>query len=191
MKFTPQTLLLGTALATGLLTTTSTALAAENKWDISKLDATKLPPASTQANLSFTNDIVPIFQASCFRCHNEVRARGGLRLDNLDAVLKGGKAGAVVVPGSSDKSLLILAVSQQDPATAMPPKFRGPPGGTPPQPNEGPGGGPPMAGGPGGPNVPPSAGLGGPAPGGIGPRPKALTPDQVALVRAWIDQGAK
>jgi hypothetical protein len=42
--------------------------------------------------------------------------------------------------------------------------------------------------GPGGP--PP----GGPGPGGqrnFGPPPKPLTAEQVGLVRAWIDQGAK
>ena len=51
-----------------------------------------------------------------------------------------------------------------------------------------PGGGFDGSGGPenrGGPNGP-----GGP-PGGFGPPAKALTPEQVGLVRAWIDQGAK
>jgi hypothetical protein len=185
-----------------LVAATGTAMAAGGKWDISKLDASKLPPDSTQTNLTFAKDIEPIFDASCTRCHGEDRSRGNLRLDNLDAVLKGGKAGQVVVAGSSDKSLLVLAISQLDAATAMPPKFRGPggPGGPPPSG----GGAPPMAGGPGGPDAggpPPPGGPGGPPPGGpggaggppggFGPRSKALTAEQVGLVRAWIDQGAK
>ena len=111
-----------------LVAATGTAMAAGGKWDISKLDASKLPPDSTQTNLTFAKDIEPIFDASCTRCHGEDRSRGNLRLDNLDAVLKGGKAGQVVVAGSSDKSLLVLAISQLDAATAMPPKFRGPGG---------------------------------------------------------------
>jgi hypothetical protein len=32
---------------------------------------------------------------------------------------------------------------------------------------------------------------GGPGPRPQGPPPKPLTPEQVGLVRAWIDQGAK
>jgi hypothetical protein len=54
----------------------------------------------------------------------------------------------------------------------------------------GPDGGPrpdgPPPGGPGG-----FGGPGGPGGGGFGPPPKPLTPEQVSLVRAWIDQGAK
>ncbi len=206
MKLKLQTLLLGVGIGVGLMAASGTAMAAGGKWDISKLDVSKLPPDATQTNLTFTNDIAPIFEASCTRCHGEDRSRGGLRLDSLDAVLKGGKAGVVVVAGSSDKSLLILAVSQQDPATSMPPKPRpggpgGPPGnGMPPSANNGSPGGPPPGppgspNGPGGPSVlpPPNVpgGAGGPPPGGFGPRPKVLTSDQVALVRAWIDQGAK
>ena len=189
MKLKLQSLLLGV----GLMAASGTAMAAGGKWDISKLDVSQLPPAAAQPNLTYTNDIAPIFEASCTRCHGEDRSRGGLRLDSLDAVLKGGKAGVVVVAGSSDKSLLILAVSQQDPATTMPPKPRGPGGPPPggPGANGSPGApGPGSPNGPGGPSVLPPPNVPG-GPGGHGPRPKALTADQVALVRAWIDQGAK
>ncbi|MGC9940307.1 MAG: c-type cytochrome domain-containing protein [Verrucomicrobiota bacterium] len=204
-------------LSIGLMAATGTAMAA-GKWDISKLDASKLPPDSTTNGLTFDKDIEPILDATCTRCHGEDRSKGNLRLDSLDAVLKGGKDGKVVVTGSSDKSLIVLAISQQDNATAMPPKFRGrpdgpggfggppPPGGGAPPPAGSPGGlggpppggpdaGGPPPGGPGGPppgepGGPPSGGPGGP-PGGFGHQPKALTPDQIGLIRAWIDQGAK
>jgi hypothetical protein len=93
-------------------------------------------------------------------------------------------------------------------APAMRPPGGGPDAGGPPP--GGPGGpeGPGGPGGPGGP--PPMAGPGGPPLGGepgspgtngpghfqdhmrpMGPPPKPLTADQVGLVRAWIDQGAK
>jgi len=45
--------------------------------------------------------------------------------------------------------------------------------------------------GPGGPGSGPGGGAGGPGGGGNGPAPKPLTKEQVSLVRAWIDQGAK
>ncbi|MEO6848345.1 MAG: c-type cytochrome domain-containing protein [Chthoniobacterales bacterium] len=107
------------------------------------VDLSKLPaPASTQG-LTFTKNIRPIFEASCFRCHGSERQKDRLRLDSLHAVLKGSKEGPVVVPGESAKSSLVIAVSQLDHDSAMPPRGR------------------------------------------------ALSKKQVALIRAWIDQGAK
>jgi len=175
------------------------------KWDIGRIDVTKLPPASDQKDLTFDKDILPLFKASCVRCHGEQKPRKDLRLDSLAAVLEGGSDGKVVVPGDSKKSLLLIAAARIDDRTAMPPKGGprrggggpGGPGGPPP--GGGPGndaggpGGPPPGGGAGG---PPPGGSGGPPPGGPagargGPPPKPLTADEVALVRAWIDQGAK
>jgi hypothetical protein len=56
-------------------------------------------------------------------------------------------------------------------------------------------GGPPQGGpgsaGPGNGGGSPGGGRGGPGAGGAMPAPKPLTPEQVGLVRAWIDQGAK
>ncbi|HWF18975.1 MAG TPA: c-type cytochrome domain-containing protein [Verrucomicrobiae bacterium] len=168
---------------------------ADDKWNISKLDASKLPPSASKTSITFEQDIKPMFEKSCVRCHGDNQQKGGFRVDSLVAVLKGGKAGKMIVPGDSTKSLLVLAVSQQDNGTAMPPKRKRPPGG--------PGGGPPDAssppggsgrgpGGPDGQGVPGGGPFGGtPGPGRGGPPAKALTTEQVALVRAWIDQGAK
>ena len=105
-----------------------------------ELDLSKLPPPADKKGLTYAKDIRPLFEASCFRCHGEERHRGDLRLDSLEAVLKGGEDGKVVIPGKSKESPLVLAVAQLDEETAMPPK-RG----------NGPGGGPGGRGGPGGP----------------------------------------
>jgi hypothetical protein len=168
-----------------------------------EVDLSKLPPPATQQGVTFSKDIQPLLQASCIRCHGSERPKAGLRLDSLEAALKGSKDGKVILPGNSKGSPLILAVSQLDEDKAMPPKFRprrGGPGGP-----GGPGG---FGGGPGGPGGPPPGGQGpdgphgGPPPGGpggpqggmrggFGPPPKPLTTEQVGLVRAWIDQGAK
>jgi hypothetical protein len=174
-------------------------------------DTSKLPAPAKKENVTYEKDIKPIFEQTCTRCHGADRQKGGLRLDSLEAVLKGGEDGKVVAPKDSSKSPLVIAVAQLDPDTAMPPK-RGPgPGG-----RRGPGG---QGGGPGGPGfgqgdrppgpppggAPPEGGPGpgGPGPGGFGgpggpggrgpggPPPKPLTTEQVALIRAWIDQGAK
>lgn len=142
-------------------------------------DLSKLPPASDKKNLTFAKDIKPLFQASCMRCHGDNRPKGGLSLGTLQSVLKGGKDGEVVIPGKSTDSPLLIAVAQLDDETAMPPK-KGPGGGG--RGRGGTGGG--GNGGPGGPGGPGGGGRGGPA-------PKPLTPEQVGIVRAWIDQGAK
>jgi hypothetical protein len=165
-----------------------------------EIDWSKLPPAATQANVNFANDIQPIFNNSCVRCHGAERAKAELRLDTLEGVMKGGEYGPVFKAGDSANSVIVKAVSQLDPEMAMPPnRFgrRGPGGpnapaggldGSYPPNMPPPGGGPGGFGGPGGPN--------GPGPDGqpshrFGPPPKPLTAEQVGLIRAWIDQGAK
>ncbi len=184
------------------------ALAQEkvNKWDITKVDVSKLPPAASDKGVTYEKDIEPILKASCVGCHGEQRPRANLRLDSKEAILKGGKDGEMIVSHDSSKSLLVAAAAQIDDKIAMPPKFKvGGPGGYPvdleaqavlaaradpfPWRTICPvAGHPPVAGGPGGP--PPG---GAPPPGGgSGRRPpaKPLTPEQVGLLRAWIDQGA-
>jgi len=173
------------------------------------IDWSQLPAASTQTGLTFTNDILPLFKASCVGCHGGDRPRAQLRLGTLEGVLKGTEKGPILTAGDGANSLLVKAVSQLDSETAMPPKPRG---------RRGPGGpgGPPGAGGPavqpggeagpGGPGANPGVNNGGPGSGAggpqgtngagmrgrnFGPPSKPLTAEQVGLVRAWIDQGAK
>jgi len=169
------------------------SLLAAERTDFSKLDLTKLPPAAEKKGVTYAKDIRPMLESSCLRCHGEERPKGDLQLGSLEGVLKGGKDGKIVVRGNSKKSLLVIAAAQLDDQTAMPPKRgpgRGGPGGF-----GGPGrpGGGPGSGNPPGPRAGGGGGLsGGPGgPGGFGPPPKALTAEQVGLVRAWIDQGAK
>jgi len=143
----------------GLAAITVSAVGAE-------IDASKLPPASTKTGLTYEHDIKPILQESCFRCHGEKQQKGKLRVDSLEALMKGGESGKIVVVGDGAKSSIVIAVSHLDPDLAMPPKQRA----RPPRPAAG-GTNAPAA------NQPPPA--------------KPLTPEQVGLVRAWIDQGAK
>jgi hypothetical protein len=149
-------------------------------WTAPAVDLSKLPPASARKDVTFEKDIKPLFEASCVKCHGAEKPKAGLRLDSLDGVLKGGKEGKVLEAGKSEKSPLVIAISHLDPEMAMPPK---------PKPGRGPGG----PGGPGGGTNNAARGPGGPGgqrgPGG--PPPKPLTAEQVGLVRAWIDAGAK
>ena len=173
---------------------------------------TTIPPASAKQGVTFANDIKPLFDASCVRCHGAQKPKGNLRLDTLEGVLKGSEDGKILTVGDSAKSKLVASIARINPKTAMPPEQRGPRRGGPGGPG-GPGGEgrPPQGGGNGhdGAGAPekageaaktgaaPAAPAGGPGgegrPGGRpqGPPPKPLTPEEVGLVRAWIDQGAK
>ena len=156
------------------------ASAAEHHLDISKIDTSKLPLASPKTGLTFAKDIQPMFKESCVRCHGENRPKGGLRLDSVEGVLKGSHDGKVVEPGNSKGSLLVIAAARIDNETAMPPK-RGP-GKRGRQPGT-PGG---QGGGQSGTNS-----TSGKGPGSFGPPSKPLTAEQVGVLRAWVDQGAK
>src|ERR1700722_13728417 len=93
--------------------------------------------------------IKPLLERSCVVCHSGEKPRGHFSVDGRDAMLKAGATGeAAIVPGHSEKSLLIDYVSGDAPDSEMPPKAQ---------------------------------------------REKfpALKTDEVALLRAWIDQGAE
>jgi mono/diheme cytochrome c family protein len=68
--------------------------------------------AADVKKVDFAKDVAPIFKAYCVKCHGlnpdkpKNKPAAGLRLDDKAAALKGGKAGAVIVPGNSKDSLL-------------------------------------------------------------------------------------
>ncbi len=67
----------------------------------------------------FEARIRPLLATSCYDCHTE-GAKGGLRVDSREALLKGGRRGAAIIPGHPETSLLIKAVSHSDEKLKMP-----------------------------------------------------------------------
>jgi mono/diheme cytochrome c family protein len=122
-----------------------TAISAAVSLSAADVDVSKLPPAVTKTGLTFDKDIKPIFEKSCVKCHGAEKQKGKLRLDSLEASLKGGENGESIVKGNSAKSPLVHTIARLDPDSAMPPDGKGDP----------------------------------------------LTKEQIGIVRAWIDQGAK
>jgi len=61
----------------------------------------------------FESKIRPVLVKNCYSCHTTSQM-SGLRVDSLEALSKGGKRGAAVVPGSAESSTLIKAIRQTD-----------------------------------------------------------------------------
>src|SRR5579859_4860750 len=55
---------------------------------------------------SYEENLRPIIEAKCVRCHGDKVRKADLDLRTLEAIIQGGDSGAVVVPGKPDKSLL-------------------------------------------------------------------------------------
>lgn len=70
----------------------------------------------------FKRDILPIFQRSCVPCHGGDAAKGGLNVETVTALLKGGQSGeGSVVPGNPAASPLLRFVQDQVDDLEMPP----------------------------------------------------------------------
>src|SRR5690242_16537913 len=60
--------------------------------------------------VSFTGDIRPVFESSCWKCHGGSVQLSKLDLRTRDAALKGGERGAAIIPGRADDSRLYRLV---------------------------------------------------------------------------------
>src|SRR5580700_7092239 len=74
----------------------------------------------------FETAVRPLLADQCFTCHSQKagKTKGGLRADSRQTLLAGGETGPALVPGHPEASLMIKAVSYQDPDLQMPPKKR-------------------------------------------------------------------
>ena len=70
----------------------------------------------------FRNQVHPILQENCLKCHGSEKIKGGLRLTSRKSVLQGGESGAAVSMTDPESSLLLDMVSYRDSDHEMPPK---------------------------------------------------------------------
>lgn len=77
------------------------------------------------SEVSFSSDVLPIFQKNCVQCHDEGGegvSTSGFSIHDYDSVMRGTQFGPVVIPGSSASSSLYLVVAQKTaPEIHMPP----------------------------------------------------------------------
>ena len=78
------------------------------------------PPAMPTA--FFTERVRPLLERRCIECHGADAAEGGLRLDSLAGIAKGGRSGPAVRPTAAEQSLLVQAVRRLDESLSMPPE---------------------------------------------------------------------
>src|SRR5437762_11601580 len=108
------------ALRAWLLVVAFSASAAE-------VDLTRVPPPADK-KIDFAQDIKPILERSCLKCHGPEKPKSKFRLDNRDAALKGGENQPNdIIPGQSGKSPLIHYVAGLDADMQMPPAGKGEP----------------------------------------------------------------
>jgi len=67
----------------------------------------------------FETKVRPLMAARCYDCHTD-SAKGGLRVDSREALLKGGRRGPAIVIGKPEDSLLIKAVAHTHETLRMP-----------------------------------------------------------------------
>jgi hypothetical protein len=107
------------------------------------IDARFVMAGDELERIDYVQDVKPILSRRCSACHGALKQKNDLRLDTAALAIKGGTGGAAIVPGKSDESLLIDAVTGAEGIAKMPPEG------------------------------------------------EPLTAEQIATLRAWIDQGAK
>jgi hypothetical protein len=79
-----------------------------------------LTSARADDKITYQDNVLPIIQANCAKCHNEDKRKADLDLTSYQGVLKGSGSGAVVVAGNPDASKLWKAITQVEDPT-MPP----------------------------------------------------------------------
>jgi hypothetical protein len=77
--------------------------------------AVRAAEPSARKPISYQKDIAPILAQACYSCHGEGRSKGGLRVDSLAAITKGGNSGPAIVSGKSGQSLLVKKSDEEDP----------------------------------------------------------------------------
>lgn len=82
--------------------------------------------AASDARVAFFEERVrPVLAETCGECHgHDGVPRAGLRLTHRETLLHGGASGPAAVPGDPDASLLLRALSYEDPELQMPPDGR-------------------------------------------------------------------
>lgn len=76
--------------------------------------------ARAEDKITYQDNVLPLIQANCAKCHNEDKKKADLDLTSYQSALKGSGSGEVLVSGNPDASKLWKAITQTEDPT-MPP----------------------------------------------------------------------
>lgn len=83
-------------------------------------------PLTTAQKAEYAKVIQPMFDAHCVSCHGPKKEKGKLRLDTLEATLKGGKNPTFVIGKPNSSMLLSRVFLDRTAGDVMPPKAEHP-----------------------------------------------------------------
>ena len=83
-----------------------------------EIGAAPFPAAAVEY---FESKVRPILVDQCIKCHGPKKQSSGLRLDNREALLKGGESGPAIILAKPDESPLVQAVAHTHAELKMPP----------------------------------------------------------------------
>ncbi len=61
--------------------------------------------------VTYQDDVLPLLQNNCLKCHNPDKAKGDLNMANYSSLLKGSGSGVIVMAGDVDKSKLFQSIT--------------------------------------------------------------------------------
>ena len=67
--------------------------------------------AGARQTVDFASQVWPIVEERCVSCHGPVDQFNDLRMDSAEALLKGGRGGAIIVPGKPEESTMFTRVN--------------------------------------------------------------------------------
>ena len=106
----------------GSLTHGSDYLTSAFNDDVDTTASQKIIPNIQEAN-AYADVVQPMLQSKCYGCHGPKKQKGGLRMDNPDYLMKGGKEGETIVAGKAEESEMIKRVLlAREAEHHMPPK---------------------------------------------------------------------
>ena len=71
------------------------------------LVATEAAAAETTSAVSFANNVMPIFENSCIKCHGGDQTKEGLDMKTYESLMAGSFNGSVLEAGNADGSYLV------------------------------------------------------------------------------------
>ena len=89
---------------------------------IAALSATAVFGDESADPVDYVQDVKPILSRRCYSCHGALKQKNDLRLDTAALAKQGGSSGPAIVPGKSDESLVIEAVTGAEGVKKMPPE---------------------------------------------------------------------